>query len=522
MMPFRRLALLLEIRMSVTFRSLAWRLPAGRMPANTDIGLTVDLTDVTVDDQVLWSCDTPGVTFDLANNPSDVDVGGANPGSFYSSTKVFVATTITEDIVIRAEVVRDPSHNAGRAEYRVIPIHMPGGIYMNKPSARNPPSGLNTDPEDEEQIIEFVVRLTDEHGASVPEWPVDVSFDHAYSLSVFSGEDHSFLEPMLDPESVVARYELATDDQGSMRVLVGSRTPTISSGSAIARGAGGTRQTLIMASINPEPPSSSLPLPNTTPLVNNGFLQLSADDKTIGVSANRSADTSYLPAYPIVFCLNDSFGRIATYAEVAASVDNRMSTGLIYFTGTDGGTSPVPNALSYLVQGPTSAVQSPVYTFYAEGVAVDGPGDNRPRSLPMPTIDVPVELLEPWVGAQLVNADAIKDGLTLRIPAYRGIAVGDEVTVNVYLNAYVSGSDRPKVDILGLHRVLGAEDLAGPVFHLDKENLLGFDEPRNLRMTGRFRAEYNVIMANDAFRRPIWSFVLGDNPLVPLGTVIPF
>lgn len=98
-------------------------------------------------------------------------------------------------------------------------------------------------------------------------------------------------------------------------------------------------------------------------------------------------------------------------------------------------------------------------------------------------------------GVKIVNDSVVTGGLPLRIPAYKGIALGDAIQLRIYLDGYYQGTASPKHGLITLSHAVEKSDLAeGFVVILDEALLRGYAASAKGR-AGQFVAQYAVTQA---------------------------
>jgi hypothetical protein len=104
-------------------------------------------------------------------------------------------------------------------------------------------------------------------------------------------------------------------------------------------------------------------------------------------------------------------------------------------------------------------------------------------------------------GISIVNDSVIAGGLELRIPAYAGIARGDEVDLRIYLEGYYQNTAFKKYGYYKQTHGVRESDLAdGFVLVVDESELRGYAaSPQN--EPGRFVAQYSVVSSSGGAQR---------------------
>ncbi|WP_446471324.1 Ig-like domain-containing protein [Xenorhabdus stockiae] len=91
-----------------------------------------------------------------------------------------------------------------------------------------------------------------------------------------------------------------------------------------------------------------------------------------------------------------------------------------------------------------------------------------------------------------INYSHIVGGLKIRVPNYDGITVGDEVTIDVYLNAYFLDTNSPKTaHLIDMHTVCESDLDNGFIVLFQQSDLRGFAMSSNGNR-GTFQVQYTV------------------------------
>lgn len=107
------------------------------------------------------------------------------------------------------------------------------------------------------------------------------------------------------------------------------------------------------------------------------------------------------------------------------------------------------------------------------------------RTYDQPSIVPPI-----WT---VVNASTVAGGLELSIPPYTGIADGDKVTINIYLEGYLGGTNVKKYGFVTMeHDVADGDVDNGFTVVADESNFVGYYRSTPGNAYGKFRAEYVV------------------------------
>jgi len=479
-----------------------------QLPGDYVILVTASTSGVADGDTVVWTSDAPSdVGFGHSENLVEAATSTTQVFNDESSVYMRWKNTAGESPAAGTKITATVSGTTDSSTSTYHFVLVQAGFTVYKTHANNPGNGAALDPNDTDTGIRMTVSTTNYLG-NVPlqNWPVEFRTKRPEPKVWITGQT-TFLPPEYDQEEFV--YRLRTDVSGRVDVSIGSEEPVMPLVTASALGAPDDIQQIALVTLDhgntmnaPSVTGDPVDLDSTGGRAFYAWLGSPPAWPSETVTAFVLSNTDHVPTGQILkFGTLNSFKQRTELSAIELAVDapSQFQQNLLY----------------YLAQRADGCYRSKVVRFDATGTKSNHPDYSiTARPLGRPVVPNPV------------NYAAIQNGLRIRIPAYYGSTPslcnpGDEVTIFMYLNAYVSGTIRPKFGYVTLVR--GPANLTecqnGYDVFFDRTELIGFDESANGDY-GQIEVEYQV-KGNYGVNSVRLSQIFGYQPWGILGTVPP-
>lgn len=327
----------------------------------------------------------------------------------------------------------------------------------------------NYDSTDEENIITLTIDVVDSDNNPVKNYPLKFSGQPTHPAFVRSSG------PVIYDYRIKA-YLFNTNENGQAIIKIANTAPSI-----IALNMGSLNRSLVETRYvvftdigNTSEVGSLLPPPSLPDVNSDGVLEL--DNIKGNLVEITIPDMSMSPS-KIAVWVN---GQIAYVSDL-------KKTGSRYVYGIDKSlfkTNYADNFLAYTISyNDGNGCDSETLMFTVTGTITQyEPNQSGPLALP--------QLVIPGISMDYPH---IVGGLKIKIPCYEGIEIGDEVIIDIYLNAYFVDSNSPKTAHLESRRTVSEADLGnGFIVLFQQSDLQGFTRSKNGK-EGVFQAQYIVV-----------------------------
>ncbi|CCW32626.1 Ig-like domain-containing protein [Xenorhabdus nematophila] len=325
------------------------------------------------------------------------------------------------------------------------------------------------DSTDKESVITLTIYVVDSDNKPLKSYPLKFSGQPTHPAFVFSPDSLIY-------NYLIKAYVVNTDENGQAIIKIANTAPGI-----ITLNMGTLNRTLIETRYvvftnigNTSGEESLLPPPNLPNDNSDGVLDL---DKIRGNLVEITIpEISTLPSKISVWVngriayvgdLKETNGRYVYGIDKSLFKTNYAYNFLAYTISYNDGNGCDSETLMFKVTGSITQYEP------------DCSGSLSPPQLVIPGVSI--------------NYSHIVGGLKIKIPYYENIEIGDEVVVDIYLNAYFMGSNSPKTAHLESRYIVSEDDLDNDFIVLfQQSDLQGFTTSENGK-DGVFQAQYTVV-----------------------------